>query len=95
MPRGWKHILVTCTTIGVTSVCSWVTSHSKVQEMAQAALPEVEVVQVAQQDVPITSEWIGTLAGMVNADDQGAGNGLPAQAELHRRCLCHAGPGVV
>ena len=69
MPRGWKHILVTCTTIGViVSVLLAVTSHSKVQEMAQAVgLPEVEVVQVAQQDVPITSEWIGTLAGMVNA----------------------------
>jgi membrane fusion protein (multidrug efflux system) len=41
---------------------------SKTQEMAQAvAPPEVEVVQVTQQDVPISSEWIGTLEGMVNA----------------------------
>ena len=69
MPRVWKHMLVTCTTIGViVSALLAVTSHSKVQEMAQAvALPEVEVVQVTQQDVPITSEWIGTLEGMVNA----------------------------
>jgi RND family efflux transporter MFP subunit len=69
MPRVWKHMLVTCTTIGViVSVLLVVTSHSKVQEMAQAvALPEVEVVQVAQQDVPISSEWIGTLEGLVNA----------------------------
>jgi RND family efflux transporter MFP subunit len=29
---------------------------------------EVEVAQVEQQDVPIQSEWIGTLDGMVNAD---------------------------
>jgi membrane fusion protein, multidrug efflux system len=29
--------------------------------------PEVEVVQVEQKDVPIYSEWIGTLDGMVNA----------------------------
>lgn len=28
----------------------------------------VEVAQVIQQDVPIYSEWIGTLEGMVNAD---------------------------
>src|SRR5215467_12354575 len=69
MPRMWKHMLITCTTIGViVSALLAVTSHSKVQEMAQAVdLPEVEVVQVAQQDVPITSEWIGTLEGMVNA----------------------------
>src|SRR5439155_10222270 len=40
----------------------------KAQEMAQAVdLPAVEVVQVAQQDVPLSSEWIGTLEGMVNA----------------------------
>src|SRR5215467_15520560 len=69
MPRMWKHMLITCTTIGViVSALLAVTSHSKVQEMAQAVdLPEVEVVQVAQQDVPISSEWIGTLEGMVNA----------------------------
>src|SRR5262245_21102915 len=29
---------------------------------------DVEVVQVAQQDVPVFSEWIGTTDGMVNAD---------------------------
>ena len=37
----------------------------------QAANPsplEVEVVQVEQKDVPIYSEWIGTLDGLVNAD---------------------------
>ena len=30
--------------------------------------PDVEVVQVEQKDVPIFSEWIGTLDGLVNAD---------------------------
>src|SRR5215470_16373813 len=29
---------------------------------------EVKVSQVAQQDVPVYSEWIGTTEGMVNAD---------------------------
>src|SRR5215510_10897443 len=29
---------------------------------------DVEVVQVAQRDVPVYSEWIGTIDGMVNAD---------------------------
>src|SRR5262245_59636249 len=33
-----------------------------------APVPGVEIVQVEQRDVPIYSEWIGTLDGMVNAD---------------------------
>ena len=33
-----------------------------------AALPDVEVLQVQQEDVPIYGEWIGTLDGLVNAD---------------------------
>lgn len=32
------------------------------------ALPDVEVLQVQQQDVPVYGEWIGTLDGLVNAD---------------------------
>jgi membrane fusion protein (multidrug efflux system) len=30
--------------------------------------PEVEVVQVVPQDVPITKEWVSTLKGLVNSD---------------------------
>src|SRR5215470_1322559 len=69
MPRVRKHMLVTGTMIGVIVSAFFVTmGRSKDQEVAQAVdLPEVEVVQVAQQDVPISSEWIGTLEGMVNA----------------------------
>jgi membrane fusion protein (multidrug efflux system) len=32
------------------------------------ATPDVEVVKVQQEDVPIYGEWIGTLDGLVNAD---------------------------
>jgi RND family efflux transporter MFP subunit len=35
---------------------------------APGATPDVEVVEVAQKDVPIYSEWIGTLDGFTNAD---------------------------
>ena len=41
------------------------------QRHVQAApgnVPDVEVVRVQQQDVPIIHEWIGTLDGLVNAD---------------------------
>src|SRR6266850_2080188 len=45
-----------------------VMGRSTPQEVAQAvAPPEVEVVPVAQRDVPVYGEWIGTLEGMVNA----------------------------
>src|SRR6516162_4239547 len=35
---------------------------------APASPATVEIVQVEQQDVPVYSEWIGTLDGFVNAD---------------------------
>jgi membrane fusion protein, multidrug efflux system len=34
----------------------------------QGGSPDVEVVQVEQEDVPIFGEWIGTLDGLVDAD---------------------------
>jgi len=37
-------------------------------QIVQPGPPEVLVVQVEQKDVPIYSEWIGTLEGMVNAE---------------------------
>jgi len=37
-------------------------------ESATSAPPEVEVVRVEPQDVPITKEWVATLKGLVNAD---------------------------
>jgi RND family efflux transporter MFP subunit len=40
----------------------------RVSGAPQGALPVVEVVNVEQKDVPIVSEWIGTLDGLVNAD---------------------------
>src|SRR6266508_3169113 len=51
---------------------------SKSKEKAPAAAPppaNVEVAQVALQNVPIYSEWIGTLDGMVNAEIRGQAPG--------------------
>jgi len=33
------------------------------EKKAEAAAPDVEVVQVVQKDVPITREWVATLTG--------------------------------
>jgi RND family efflux transporter MFP subunit len=40
------------------------------EAIVQAAPPEVDVVEVAQQDVPIYGEWIAILDGYVNAQIQ-------------------------
>lgn len=37
------------------------------EKKAEAAVPDVEVVQVVQKDVPITRTWVATLNGKVNA----------------------------
>jgi membrane fusion protein (multidrug efflux system) len=37
------------------------------EKKAEAAAPDVEVVQVEQRDVPITREWVATLNGKINA----------------------------
>jgi membrane fusion protein (multidrug efflux system) len=45
-----------------------VTRLGRVSGAQPGASPDVEVVQVEQKDVPIYSEWIGTLDGFTNAD---------------------------
>ena len=47
----------------VFSVCGC----KKVEGPVSTAPPEVEVVAIEQRDVPIYREWVGTLAGDVNA----------------------------
>jgi membrane fusion protein (multidrug efflux system) len=49
--------------VGLSNGC-----REKKVESAAPAPPEVEVVQVAPQDVPITKEWVATLKGLVNSD---------------------------
>src|SRR6266498_2010365 len=52
---------------GLALLVAVLSSKSKPPAQAMPA-PEVEVAQVQQKDVPIYSEWIGTLDGMVNAE---------------------------
>src|SRR5580700_3805452 len=59
---SWPLILLAAASI-ITTGCSNQTSKA-----SASAPPEVEVVAVVQRDVPIYSEWIGTLDGFVNAD---------------------------
>jgi membrane fusion protein (multidrug efflux system) len=59
----WTLAGLTVSTLLTTIGCSNATSAPKPPDP-----PTVEVAEVVQRDVPIYSEWIGTLDGMVNAD---------------------------
>src|SRR5579862_4370595 len=52
-------LVILATTLGFCAACE--------QAKPPAAIPEVEIVEVSQQDVPITRTWVATLTGMVNA----------------------------
>jgi RND family efflux transporter MFP subunit len=56
-------LLLTAALLGTTTGCS-----NRTNAATTPAPPEVETVEVQQKDVPIYSEWIGTLDGFVNAD---------------------------
>jgi membrane fusion protein (multidrug efflux system) len=45
------------------------------EEKAAPQVPEVEVVDVVQKDVPIYAEWVGTTDGLVNATIRAQVNG--------------------
>jgi membrane fusion protein (multidrug efflux system) len=47
--------------------CGLLISSCSKEQSAAPAPPDVEVAQVAQQDVPIVHEWVGTADGLVNA----------------------------
>jgi membrane fusion protein, multidrug efflux system len=67
-----RHKFVIGTTLCVIMIALLITvGGSKSKDKSPAAppmAPNVEVAQVERQDVPIYSEWIGTLDGMVNAE---------------------------
>ena len=65
-----KHEAKTSTTVAavvISLLCSAACS-KRGQAAGAMPTPDVEVVSVEQRDVPIYSEWIGTLDGLVNAD---------------------------
>jgi len=64
-----RNVIAGAAILLIAIVLVFVFSRTKSKGTAQAAAPvEVEVTQVEQRDVPIYSEWIGTLDGIVNAE---------------------------
>ena len=56
-----------------------------------AGPPQVEVVAVKQQDVPVYQEWVGTLAGEVNADISAQVGGYLLKREYQEGSLVKKG----
>jgi membrane fusion protein (multidrug efflux system) len=70
MSAFWKYkiwIAAGLCSIVVASIV-WATHPKRVSGIQAGDSPEVEVVRVQQEDIPIYGEWIGTLDGLVNAD---------------------------
>jgi membrane fusion protein (multidrug efflux system) len=70
MSAFWKYkiwIAVGLCLIVVVSIV-WATHPKRVSGIQAGDSPQVEVVRVQQEDIPIYGEWIGTLDGLVNAD---------------------------
>ncbi len=59
----WMTICLIAVTVSISAGCSSSTQVAKAPDPTT-----VEVVEVAQKDVPIYTEWIGTTDGVVNAD---------------------------
>src|SRR5215510_13494509 len=70
MHRVLRHKVVIGAGVAVLIVVAFVLlGGSKAKTTAPPSAPlEVAVAQVEQKDVPIYTEWIGTLDGMVNAE---------------------------
>jgi membrane fusion protein (multidrug efflux system) len=62
MVRGKYYAVLALAPLLVTSCAE------KKVESAAPPPPDVEVVQVTPQDVPITKEWVATLKGLINAE---------------------------
>jgi membrane fusion protein (multidrug efflux system) len=69
-PSSRKHVAwASAGVLALVAVVLFFAGHSGAQPKAKTpAAPVVEVALVDQRDVPIYGEWIGTLAGQVNAD---------------------------
>jgi len=65
-----RKVLIPTVAVAAALVLAFLIFVSRSNKPAEAAPPpiDVQVVKVEQKDVPVYNEWIGTTAGMVNAD---------------------------
>ena len=70
MSAFWKYKIWIAAGLCLIVVVSivWATRPKRASGAQTGPSPEVEVVRVQQEDIPIYGEWIGTLDGLVNAD---------------------------
>ena len=63
-----KILILATIVVGLITVALFAAARSNKSAQAAPRPIEVQVVQVAQQSVPVYSEWIGTTDGLVNAE---------------------------
>lgn len=71
MKAFWKRKVIFGSAVCLVGIATvFVAGRSKVKATPRrpSPLPNVEVAPVEQRNVPVYDEWIGTLAGMVNAN---------------------------
>jgi membrane fusion protein (multidrug efflux system) len=66
-------------------------SKANVKAAAPPAPPVVEVAPVIQKDVPVQGEWVGTLAGYVNAQIQPQVSGYLIRQDYHEGAFVKKG----
>jgi RND family efflux transporter MFP subunit len=66
-------------------------SNGKVRAAAPPPPPVVEVAPVIQKDVPVRSEWVGTLEGYVNAQIQPQVSGYLIRQDYHEGAFVKKG----
>lgn len=64
-PAKAKHLPAVVALLGATAL--FCTGCDKKAHAEAEPVPDVEVTQVVQRDVPITREWVATLDGLINA----------------------------
>lgn len=76
---------------GVLGILSCAGCGKKASSDTPAHPPEVEVASVVQEDVPIYSEWVGTLDGYVNAQIQPQVTGYLIKQDYREGSVVHKG----
>ncbi len=84
----WRSITLPVSVIGILACAG---CGQKVMSEPPARLPKVEVASVVQKDVPIYSEWVGTLDGYVNAQIQPQVTGYLIKQDYREGSVVHKG----
>lgn len=93
MKNRWRrNVVVAASVLLAAAAVAVVGGRAKVRATAALApLPIVEVAPVVERNVPISREWVGTLAGMVTADVKAQASGYLLRRDYREGSFVHKG----